>query len=86
MNDDVAPQEYANHMVEVLENLVVKVGRQLPGDQRVRCMVIQEWRLHTLSHFRISPNAFLFDNEFYQLLSPNMKVRVVKDNLVQEFQ
>ena len=39
-----------------------------------------------MAHFRISPNAFLFDNEFYQLLSPNMKVRVVKDNLVQEFQ
>lgn len=73
-------------MVEVLENLIVKVGRQLPSEQRVRGHVIQEWRLHTLSHFRISPNAFLSDNEFFQLLSPNMRVRVIKDNLLQEFQ
>ena len=46
MNDDVAPQEYANHMVEVLENLVVKVGRQLPGDQRVRGMVLLAFSEH----------------------------------------
>jgi len=42
--------------------------------------------MHTLSHFRISPNAFLYENEFYQLLPSNMKVRVIKDNLLEEFQ
>lgn len=39
-----------------------------------------------MSHFRISPNAFLYENEFYQLLPSNMKVRVIKDNLLEEFQ
>ena len=39
-----------------------------------------------MSHFRISPNTFLSDNEFWQMLSPNLKVRVIKDNLIKEFQ
>ena len=29
ITDEVSPSEYANSMVEVLENLIVKVARQL---------------------------------------------------------
>lgn len=33
--DAPSPGEYANFMVEVVENLIVKVGRQLPVDRKI---------------------------------------------------
>lgn len=33
--DQISPGEYANFMVEVVENLIVKVGRQLPADRKI---------------------------------------------------
>ena len=34
ISDEISPGEYANQMVEVTENLIVKVGRQLPIDRK----------------------------------------------------
>jgi hypothetical protein len=31
-NEELNPSEYANFMVEVIENLIVKCGRLLPED------------------------------------------------------
>jgi hypothetical protein len=36
-------------------------------------------------YFQNSPNVFLIENEFYQLLSPNMKVRIIKEILLKPF-
>lgn len=35
ISDEISPGEYANQMVEVTENLIVKVGRQLPIDRKI---------------------------------------------------
>ena len=65
ISDEISPSEYANFMVEMLENLIVKVGRQLPPTKRIPGNVINEWKIYTLKYFQLSPNAFLTDNEFY---------------------
>lgn len=49
--DQISPGEYANYMVEVVENLIVKVGRQLPADRKIQGDVIKEWRIYTLKYF-----------------------------------
>ena len=85
-SDVISPGDYANHMVEVVENLIVKVGRQLPPDRQIPGEVITDWKRYTVRYFQYSPNAFLTENEFYNMLSSNMKVKVVKDNLLQPFQ
>ena len=86
ISDVISPGEYANYMVEVVENLIVKVGRQLPPDRKIQGEVINAWKIYTLKYFQSSPNAFLTENEFYNMLSSNMKTKIVKDNLLQSFQ
>jgi hypothetical protein len=51
ITDEISPGEYANYMVEEVENLIVKVGRQLPVDMKIPGDVIKEWRLYTLYYF-----------------------------------
>lgn len=66
-------------MVEVVEYLIIRVGKQLPAEEvQIPGDVINQWKIHTLRYFQMSPDAFLQLNEFYQLLSSNMKVKVVK--------
>jgi hypothetical protein len=84
--DQISPGEYANFMVEVVENLIVKVGRQLPADRKIPGEVIKEWRIYTLKYFQGSPNGFLRENEFYKEISENMKVKIVRGNLLPKFQ
>ena len=87
LSNELSPQEYANHMVEVVEFLIIRVGKNLPAEEvQIPGDVINQWKIHTLRYFQMSPDAFLQLNEFYQLLSSNMKVKVVKQNLVQAFQ
>lgn len=45
---EVTPGEYANFMVEEAENLIVKVGRQLPAEMKIPGEIIKDWRLYTL--------------------------------------
>lgn len=61
--EEITPGEYANYMVEEVENLIVKVGKQLPEDVQIPGDMIQHYRLHTLKYFQGSPNVFLQDNE-----------------------
>jgi hypothetical protein len=49
-------------MVEVVENLIVKVGRQLSMDRKIPGDVINEWKILTNLYFTYSPNAFLAEN------------------------
>ena len=51
INDEISPGEYANLMVEVTDNLIVKVGKCLPGDKVIPGNVIKDWRLYTLKYF-----------------------------------
>lgn len=83
--DEISPGEYANFMVEVVENLIVKVGRQLPADRKIQGDVIKEWRIYTLKYFQGSPNGFLRENEFFKEISENMKVKIVRGNLLLKF-
>ena len=62
-------------MADVVENLIIKVARQLPSNSNpIPGEKIKEWKQHTLKYFRESPNAFLVENSFYNTLSQNMKV------------
>lgn len=50
-SDEISPQEYANFMVETLENLIVKVGRFLPPNYQIPGTLINKWKLYTLRYF-----------------------------------
>ena len=41
ITDELSPSEYANSMVEVLENLIVKVARQLHENRKIPGDVIK---------------------------------------------
>ena len=85
-SEEIIAGEYANFMVEVVENLIVKIGRQLPTvnnkETKIPGEAINKWKNYTLRYFQLSPNAFLAENEFYNILSSNMQVRIVKENLM----
>jgi len=49
--DVISPGDYANHMVEVVENLIVKVGRQLPPDRQIPGETITDWKRYTVRYF-----------------------------------
>ena len=44
INDEISPGDYATQMVEVVENLIVKVGRSLPIDRQIPGETITEWK------------------------------------------
>lgn len=73
-------------MVEVVENLIVKVGRQLTMDRKIPGDVINEWKSLTNQYFTLSPNAFLYENQNYHIISEHMRTRLVKKNLMINFQ
>ena len=72
-------------MVGVVESLIVKVGKSLPLDRQIPGSIIKEWKRHTVKYFQLSPNAFLSENEFFNILSSNMQVKIVKENLMLDF-
>lgn len=51
ISDEVSPGDYANQMVEVVENLIVKVGRSLPLDRQIPGETITEWKRFTIRYF-----------------------------------
>ena len=76
-SDKIPAQEFANHMVEMIDNLIVKVGRQLPTDRKIPGKDILKWKHYTYKYFSESPNAFLAENEYYQDLPSNLKKNLV---------
>ena len=84
--DDVTAQEFSNYMVEAVENLIVKVENRLPANGKIPGEIIKGWKDYTFNYFQSSPNAFLANNNFYNDLPSNMKVKVVKKNLLLDFQ
>ena len=69
-----------------MENLIVKVGKYLSTTEKIPGSVINRWKTYTLFYFQQSPNTFLIDTNFYNILSTNMKVNLVKRNLMLHFQ
>ena len=55
VSEDITAGEYANFMVEVVENLIVKVGRQLPTvndhENKISGEEINKWKNYTLRYF-----------------------------------
>jgi hypothetical protein len=84
--EEVSAGEYASHMVDEVENLIVKVGRQLPADQRIYGSTINAWKLYTREYFRRSPKAFLAENENFGNLPTQIRVRLVKNHVLESFQ
>ena len=41
--------------------------------------MINKFKEYTNQYFKLSPNAFFIDNEFYQDLSERLKIKLVKD-------
>lgn len=74
-------------MVEVIENLIVKVSQHLPveNERRISGESIKLWKQYTYQYFQHSPNAFLVENDYYNMLSANMKIKIVKENLMTRF-
>ena len=86
VNDGVSPSEFAANMVDTVENLIVKVGRHLKPQSKIPGSLINKWKNYTLFYFQQSPNAFLIDNNFYDILSANMRIVVINKNLMLNFQ
>jgi hypothetical protein len=42
-------------------------------------VIINNIKDYTNNYFKVSPNAYFIENEFYQDLSETMKVQLVKD-------
>ena len=84
--DEVSASEFSNYMVEAVENLIFKVEKMLPAERKIPGQVIQGWKEYTFNYFNSSPNAFLANNPFYHQFSSNLRVKVVKKNLLLEFQ
>jgi len=58
----------------------------MPADGNIRGDIIMAWRMYTMKFFQSTPSHFLIENEFYQELSSNMKVGLIRDNLLTKFQ
>lgn len=71
-------------MSEVVENLIVKAGKDLPDESRIPGDVIKEWKKYTIQYFKISPNVYLIENQFYNDLTENMKIQLMRDNLFKQ--
>ena len=91
--EEISPGDYANYMVEELESQIVKIGKKLsettwseqykvhiPGSR------IKEFQYATLKCFQLSPKQFLTDAENFDVLTENMKVQIIKGNLMKDFQ
>lgn len=54
-SEEIIAGEYANFMVEVVENLIVKIGRQLPTvnnkETKIPGEEINKWKNYTLRYF-----------------------------------
>jgi len=85
-NDEMSHNEFSNSMVESVENLIVKAEPYLPKGDKINKENIILWKNFTRKYFQLSPKYFLAENDIYNGLSPNLKVRVVKKNLLLEFQ
>ena len=83
-NEAFSPGEYANAMSEVVENLIVKAGKDLPDESRIPGDIIKEWKKYTIQYFKISPNIYLIENQFYNDLTENMKIQLMRDNLFKQ--
>ena len=49
--EEITAGEYGNFMVEVVENLIVKVGRQIPPDRKIEGDKINLWKNYTMKYF-----------------------------------
>ena len=57
-------------MLDAFESLIVKVGRVMPeGVEKIKHLVLNNWKEYTMEYFSSSPNIFLHDNELYHNLS-----------------
>ena len=68
--DEIPPSEYANSMVETVENLIVKIELfcnelQLPSDSKINGEIINDFKEYTFNYFNLSPNAFLEENHLF---------------------
>lgn len=70
-SDSFNAAEYPTMMSEVVENLIVKSGKMLPKETKIPGDRIQKWKKYTSQYFRVSPNVYLIENEFFQQLSEN---------------
>lgn len=52
-------------MSEIVENLIVKAGKMLPEEACIEGQTIHRWKKFTNQYFKISPDVFLAENEFY---------------------
>jgi len=43
-SNEITSSEYATYMGEVVEGLIVKVGRQLPPNRSISGQTIHEWK------------------------------------------
>jgi hypothetical protein len=70
--DDFSAADYAVQMVEVVENLIVKVEKILPPERKIPIEAIKEFKEYSRNFFASSPNIFLAESKFYNQLSSSM--------------
>jgi hypothetical protein len=66
-------------MMLQVEKVIVKVSPLLSDTNKMSSKIITHFKDYTLNYSKVSPSAFFIDNAFYQDLSENLKVKLVKD-------
>ena len=62
-----------------MEKIIVKVSPLLSDHNKMSSKIITYFKDYTNSYAKTSPNAFFIENEFYQDLPENLKIKLVKD-------
>tara|TARA_B110000285_G_scaffold229498_1_gene294325 strand:+ start:204 stop:452 length:249 start_codon:yes stop_codon:yes gene_type:complete len=66
-------------MQDQIDRLIVKVSPLLLDQNQMNSYFINKIKDYTNHYFKVSPNAYLIDNEFYQDLTETLKIKLVKD-------
>lgn len=75
-NNVILAGEFSNNMVEIVENLIVKVGKKeqlifnidnksAAISDKITGKTISDWKMYTLKYFKFSSSAFLQQDPFY---------------------
>ena len=52
-----------------------------PNVPKINFEVLNEWKNYTLTYFKLSPNIYFCQNDFFNKLSEKLKTKLILDNM-----
>jgi hypothetical protein len=72
LNDSVSSNEFQDIMQAQVEKVIIKVSPLLSDSMKMGSDAISSFKDYTMYYYKVSPNAFFIENEFYQDLTENL--------------